>query len=334
MTERAAEALEQTLRSNFGDGEGRLPRTLEAFLGDRGKLQATVRELFDPARKDSALGRLSTMLETYFDGDASRLATLLDPTRAGSPLSAFRAEVAAGFKALEERLVAFQAAQTARSDERSRSSAKGLDFEDLVEGLLGAIARGGGDLLERTSNEAGSTLKSKKGDFVLTINPGLTRGADVRVVVEAKDRAISVPAMRAELREAKENRGAAVGIVVFTPAHVPAGVAPFDVRGDDVWCVVDPDDLDPSSFEVAVRLARYLALAGLAARDTEIDTTAISQALASIREQLDQIRNLKSQLTSIGNATKAVWNGLDALRAGVVDQVARAEAGIRVAARD
>jgi hypothetical protein len=274
------------------------------------------------------------MLETYFDGDASRLATLLDPTRAGSPLSSFRAEVAAGFKALEERLVAFQAGQAARSDERSRSAAKGVDFEDLVEGLLGAIARGGGDLLERTSNEAGSTLKSKKGDFVLAINPGLTRGADVRIVVEAKDRSISVPAMRAELREAKANRGAAVGIVVFTPAHAPAGVAPFDVRGDDVWCVVDPDDLDPSSFEVAVRLARYLALAGLAARDAEIDTAAISQALATIREQLDQIRNLKSQLTSIGNATKAVWNGLDTLRSGVVEQVARAEAGIRQSTRE
>src|SRR3990172_22097 len=85
MTERAAEALEQTLRLNFGDGEGRLPRTLEAFLGDRGRLQATVRELFDPARKDSALGRLSTMLETYFDGDAPRLAALLGPTRARAP---------------------------------------------------------------------------------------------------------------------------------------------------------------------------------------------------------------------------------------------------------
>src|SRR5437867_4147404 len=100
MTERAAEALEQTLRANFGDVEGRLPRTLESFLGDRGKLQATVRELFDPERKDSALGRLGSLLEDYFDGDASRLATLLDPTRVGSPLSAFRAEVAAGFKAL------------------------------------------------------------------------------------------------------------------------------------------------------------------------------------------------------------------------------------------
>ena len=331
MTERAAEALEQTLRSNFGDGDGRLPRTLEAFLGDRGKLQATVRELFDPARKDSALGRLSTMLETYFDGDASRLATLLDPTRVGSPLNTFRAEVAAGFKSLEDRFVAFQAAQAARSDERSRSSAKGLDFEDLVEGLLGAVARGGGDLLERTGNEIGSTIKSKKGDFVLTLNPALTRGADVRVVIEVKDRAVSVPQMRAELRDARANRGASVGLVVFTPTHAPTGIAPFDVRGDDVWSVLDPDAIEPAMLEAAVRMARYMALAGLASRETEADTTAISQALASIREQLDQIRNLKSQLTSISNATKGVWNGLDALRTGVVEQVERAEKAIRSA---
>jgi hypothetical protein len=329
MTERAAEALEQTLRTNFGDVEGRLPRTLEAFLGDRGKLQATVRELFDPARKDSALGRLATMLEQYFDGDASRLATLLDPTRSGSPLAGFRAEVAAGFKALEERLVAFQAAASARTDERSRSAAKGGDFEGLVEGLLGAIARGGGDLLERTVNDVGATLKSKKGDFVLTLNPGLTRGNDVRVVVEAKDRAVSVPAMRAELREAKANRDAVIGLVVFTPTHAPAGIAPFDVRGEDVWCVLDPEAVEPAMFEAAGRMARYLALASLAARETTADTATIGQALASIREQLDQIRNLKSQLTSIGNATKAVWTGLDSLRNGVVEQVARAEAAIR-----
>ena len=329
MTEHAAEALEQTLRSNFGDIDGRLPRTLEAFLGDRGKLQATVRELFDPARKDSALGRLGSMLEDYFDGDASRLATLLDPMRVGSPLNGFRAEVAAGFKAIEEKLVAFQASQSARAEERSKSTAKGVDYEDLVEGLLGAIARGGGDLLERTGNEAGSTLKSKKGDFVLTLNPGLTRGADVRMVVEVKDRSISIPAMRAELRDAKANRDASVGLVVFTPAHAPAGIAPFDVRGDDVWCVLDPEDVEPSMFEAAVRMARYIALASLAARDTEIDTTTISQALTCIREQLEQIRNLKSQLTSIGNATKAVWTGLDGLQAGVVEQVTRAEAAIR-----
>ena len=34
-------------------------------------------------------------------------------------------------------------------------------------------------------------------------------------------------AIRDELRVAKENRGAAVAVVVFTPSHAPSGVAPF-----------------------------------------------------------------------------------------------------------
>src|SRR6185503_10324202 len=131
---------EATLRANFADGEGKLPRTLETFLGDRGKLKATVEELFDPSRRDSAVGRISGMLDKYFDGDASQLARLLDPTRLGSPLHQFRTEVADGFRGLQERLVAIEAAQRARGEERSRSAAKGADFEDLLEAMLGDIA--------------------------------------------------------------------------------------------------------------------------------------------------------------------------------------------------
>src|SRR5438876_4296094 len=51
---RAAEALDQVLRSNFADGYGRLPRTLETFLGDRGQLRRFVDELFDESKRDSA----------------------------------------------------------------------------------------------------------------------------------------------------------------------------------------------------------------------------------------------------------------------------------------
>ncbi|MBI3747061.1 MAG: hypothetical protein HY264_11175 [Chloroflexi bacterium] len=277
--DRAAEALEQTLRMNFGDGDGRLPRTLEAFLGDRGKLQGMVDELFDPERRDSAIGRMSTMLESYFDGDASRLATLLDPTRMGSPLHQFRLEISAGFKAIEEKLVALEAAGAARAGERAKSTAKGGDFESLLEQLLGEIARGGNDLLERTGTDAGDAGRSKKGDFVLTLDPGLTRGAEVRVVVEAKDRKVSGREMRDELREARTNRDAAVGLVVFTPAHAPAGIAPFDVRAGDVYCVVDPADPDPAALHAAVRLARLLALTSLRESETELDVSAVHATL-------------------------------------------------------
>jgi hypothetical protein len=107
--EKAALALDQILRQNFADGEGRLPRTLERFLGDKGQLRSFVDELFDEGKRDSAIGRMKALLGTYFDGDASRLAQLLDPTRLGSPLHQFRVEIADGFAKLNERLAALEA---------------------------------------------------------------------------------------------------------------------------------------------------------------------------------------------------------------------------------
>jgi hypothetical protein len=331
VNERAAATLEQTLRANFADGDGRLPRTLERFLGDRGALRTMVDELFDERKRDSAIGRIGRMLETYFDGDASKLAHLLDPTRLNSPMHQFRLEIAAGFKSLEERLVAIEAAAAARGAERARSTAKGADFEELLEAMLGELARGAGDLLDRTATETGSVLKSKKGDFVLTVDARAARGHDLRVVIEAKDRPMSMRAMRDELREARENRGAAVAVAVFTAAHAPAGVAPFTVVGDDVYCVIDPDAPEPANLEAAIRLARLLALASLAEREVEIDPAAVSAALTAIREQLEVVRGLKTQLTSISNATKAVWSGLDTMRSNILARVADAETEIRAA---
>jgi hypothetical protein len=323
--ERAAQTLETVLRTNFGDGDGRLPRTLETFLGDRGKLRATVEELFDPKRQDSAVGRIATMLGSYFDGDASRLALLLDPMRNGSPLSSFRAEVNAGFKAIEERLVAFQAGQAARAEERSKSAAKGADFEAVLEQMLGEVARGHNDMLDRCGTDAGDAGRSKKGDFVLTLDPHVCRGAEVRVVIEAKDRKMSVREMREELRAAKVNRDAATAIAIFTPAHAPAGIAPFDVRAGDVYAVIDPANPESSTLEAAVRLARLLALASLRENEAEVDLGEVQAALTGIRETLEVVRGLKTQLTSIGATSENVSKALDKLREAVVAWIVRAE---------
>ena len=203
--QRAAEALDQMLRANFADGDGRLPRTLERFLGDRGQLRAFVNELFDETKRDSAIGRMKSLLGTYFDGDASRLALLLDPTRQHSPMHQFRDEVTAGFEKLQERLTAIEAAAAARGAERARSAAKGGDFEDVLEALLADVARGGGDLLDRTGGEAGEVLRSKKGDFVVTLEPAPDRRrgrADRRRGEGPRD----VPARRSARSSAKPTR--------------------------------------------------------------------------------------------------------------------------------
>jgi hypothetical protein len=327
--ERAATALDTLLRQNFADGEGRLPRTLEKFLGDKGQLRGFVDELFDEAKRDSAIGRMKVLLGGYFDGDASKLAQLLDPTRLGSPLHQFRAEVAAGFKEIGEKLAAIEAASAARASERAKSSAKGADFEGIVEEMLGELARGSGDLLERTGTESGAMGASKKGDFVLTLNADATAGCELRLVVECKDRYVSGRAMRDELREAKTNRDAAVAVVVFTPTHAPAGIAPFDVRAGDVYCVIDPAAPEPATLEAAVRLGRLLAFQTLKDRDVEVDAAAVTAALNGVREQLETLRALKVTLTSIGTSAKDVYAGLDKLRDGILSRLAEAEAELR-----
>jgi hypothetical protein len=328
--ERAARELDQLLRTNFGDQDGRLPRTLERFLGDRGQLSRFVNELFDESKRDSAIGRMRTLLGTYFDGDASRLAQLLDPTRLGSPMYQFRSEITQGFEKLSERLTALEAASAARAAERSRSSAKGMDFEELLDEMLGECARGAGDVVERTGAVSGDVIRSKKGDFLLTIDPQWCRGAELRIVIEAKNRRLSWPQIREELDDAKRNRGAAVALAIFAPEHAPKGVAPFDVRYGHVVCVVDPEAPDHTTLSAAIRLARLHALAAITAADDRVDVARLSAALDAVKAELDAVRRLKMQLTSIRDTASDVATGLDKLRDQVMMRVGEAEAQLRV----
>ncbi len=327
--QRAADALDQMLRQNFGDTDGRLPRTLEKFLGDRGQLNRFVNELFDENKRDSAIGRMRALLGSYFDGDASRLAQLLDPTRLGSPLHQFRSEMTQGFEKLNERLSAMEAAFATRGAERARSAAKGTDFENLLDGLLNEAIQGTGDALERTGVTAGDVMRSKKGDFLLTIDPQTCGGADLRVVVEAKDRGLSWRQIREELEAAKQNRTAAVAVAVFTPAHAPSGVAPFDVRFGHVLCVVDPDAPDGATLCAAIRVARLYALATLAERETNVDAARVMAAIGAVKSELDAIKAMKTQLTSVGRVAAEVSSSLDRMREQVLARVAEAETELR-----
>lgn len=325
-SERAAKELDQVLRANFSDQDGRLPRTLERFLGDRGQLNRFVSELFDEHKRDSAIGRMRTLLGSYFDGDASRLAQLLDPTRLGSPLHQFRSEVAESFDKLNDRLTAIEAASGARSAERARSAAKGADFEDLLADMLSEAVRNSNDVVERTGLASGDVIRSRKGDFLLTVDPQLCGGAELRVVIEAKNRGRSWREIREELTDAKRNRGAAVALAVFTPEHAPAGITPFDVRYGHVFCVIDPEAPDMAMLCAGVRLARLHALAALAVDHDSFDAARVLQSVAAVRIELEAVRRLKTQLTSIRTTTGEITAGLDRLREQVLARVADAEA--------
>ena len=194
--------------------------------------------------------------------------------------------------------------------------------------MLGEALRATDHLLERAADDAGDVIRSRKGDFVVTLDPEAARGSTLRIVVECKDRRISGRAIREELAEARRNRDACVSLVVFSAAHAPSGLAPFDIRLGDVYCVIDPAAPDQAIIDAALRLARLLALASVRGERAEMDAAAVRDALERIRAQLDSVRALKVQLTTIGSAAREVSSGLDRLRESVVAHIADAEAGL------
>lgn len=322
---RAAEVVADALREHFADDDGKLPRTLEKFLGDKGSFRRFVDDLFDEERRDSAIGKIRTVLDGYFDGDGAVLARLLDPRREDSPLHGFRSELREALKGVEERLLRLEAGREARTDERAKGTAKGGDFEDEVERCLGTIAHGFGDVVEPTGRAVGDSARCKKGDFVQTLNPSATHGQSVRVAIEAKSGPVALAKITRELDEARHNRGAAVAVAVFHRGCAPMGCAPLTLHGEHVICETDPDDPDDATLETAMRLARALAIASLRDRSGTVNIAAVRTVLDRIRDQLRAVRSMKSRLTSIGTVSREVSDALDGLRTSVLDSVADIE---------
>jgi hypothetical protein len=328
--ERAADVMAATLREHFADGDGRLPRQLEAFLGDSGRLQRMVSDLFDPKRRESALGQLQDLLGRYFDGDSSRLALLLDPLRPGSPLAGFRTDILDGLRQLADRMTALEAGNKARAEERAKGTAKGDDFEAAIETRLADFVHGSGDILERTGGETGDALRSKKGDFVISVDPSRSRGVDLRIAVEAKDRSVSLRRFGEELKEMRDNRRAVAALAIFTPAAAPSGIAPLQIIGSDVYCVFDPEADDATALEAAYRLVRLLALVSLREASVQLDVAAVQGALDDIVRSVGEVQGMKTKLTSISRAAEEVSSTLDTMRAAINRGVRAVEDQLRV----
>lgn len=326
---KATAEVEEILRKTFANEGGALPATLERFLGDKGELALFTKDLFDENRRDSALGKLNTILGTYFDGDASKLAHLLDPTREASPLSGFRAEIAKRFDDVLLKIVELDASQKAAKGERKKGTAKGADFESRVIAEYTELLRATNDEIEGTGGVAGSIPDSKKGDAVITINGRDASASVLRIVVEVKDKTMTGPAIEKELAEARENRKAEIALMVFSEAAAPAGASPFVISRHGVYCVVDPEAPDVAILEAGYRLARISALIRAKSEGSGADLSAVKDAIDALRSRLDSVKEIKKTLTAIDSTTEKARDELDALRAAIVTEIDRIEEQVR-----
>ena len=301
-----------------------IARAISDFALARDQLLAGI----DPALADSSTARFITALDDLLGPQGqleSRLGEALDPTADGSALHRLAESVDARFTELRDLI----AREQGRAEEADRGTAKGVAFEEVVEGLLRDVAAGmGGCLVERTARTAG-TLGADRvvGDMVVTL------GSGCKVVVEVKNAAkLSLTGkggVLAELDAAMANRDADFAMCVSGRDAFPREVGSFGVYGNRVLVV---DDGDGVMARVGLRWAAA-ALAGAGEGSPGVNATALADRLDRIRALAQRFSAAKKGLTDVQRSIDGVRDTLDVLRTELLDGVDEARRELDAARR-
>jgi len=315
---RVAERLDQKVDEVFGPEHGHVTRALERHFGDESSVavQNRVRALL----AESAV-QIREDLRKQFTADSEH-----------NPLAGFQRASLAVIKQTSdqqnERLGEMTRTVTAlqlevarlRSDkerveavaaEAERGTAKGRSFEEAVFEAVDAIARGQGDDCDAVGDLRGAG--GRKGDVVVDVEgcSGPPRG---RIVFEAKNAQTSRKRALAELEEAMTQRGADYGVwVVPAEDRLPARAPALrEVNGDKLFVVYDPEEGSRLALEVAYSLARARVLMARGGGEG-LDPSALRAEVERALGAMEDVRRVKSQLTSAASGIEEARRILDAM---------------------
>jgi hypothetical protein len=294
--------IDATAEKLLGEESGTLMTALESWLED---VTTALGATFDERSKTSAIAKLEKVLETARKEQVRSVRALLDPENEESPLAGWRREIVKTVerqgKAVEEAIEGLReqlAIDDAVAAEAARGTQKGREFETEVVDCVTEIVRHLEDVPEHTGEVVGAT-GGKVGDVVVTVNAAATPGREVRYVLEAKDKRMTLKAALAELDAAMANRNADAGVMVFASSGCCPVAEPFQWFDHKAVVVLDRATLDPHALRLACLWARWSAC-----RESVETTDAID--VDRVMSLVDQARRtLRTTTTIRGHHTKA-----------------------------
>jgi len=325
-----AERLDRKVDEVFGPENGHVTKVLARHFGDESsvavqhRVRAVVGELMTQTRED---------LRKQFSSDS-----------ASNPLAGFQnahlamtrqiaSQQAEQLRAVSERLEAQNLLIAELRAEKQtlaqiaavadKGTAKGRSYEEAVALAIDAIAGAQGDDCEAVGDLRGEG--GRKGDVVVAIDAcsGPARG---RIVFEAKNAQLSRNKALSELDEAMETRGADFAVyVVPGEDRLPARTRPLrEFNGDKMFVVYDAEEDTRLALEVAYSLARARVLMNRAEGET-VDPAAIRAEVERALRAMEDVRRIKSQLTTASGGIDDARKILDTMAAGVREHLAAIE---------
>jgi hypothetical protein len=276
---------------------------------------ASLDRAFDPAYEGSHLAKLNQTVDAYFGSDGA-LAELV-----AAQITPVKAELLTALQGVRELVVG----QAMAAEERRRSPASGIDFEDDVYAVLCRLAGAYGDSVDRVGSVAGDAGRSKRGDFVVQLADGS------RFVVEAKKRSTPLPlrgdrGVLAMLEDSLVNRTATFAIAVGRDENVFAKeVGAFnDYDGNKVLCRFGGAG---ELLEVAYRWART-ALLATKATTTGLDLDEVAGDLDEARRALRELGRIEGKAKSIAQSADDIQSLISLQVRRIVNALDKAAAGL------
>jgi hypothetical protein len=295
--------LRTRLEEAFGPDSGHVTRVLQRHFGAESsfavqhQVRAAVGELLSESReklfKQFSSADESNPLATFQRAAVAAIRQSSDQQHAhlremNGRLGELQLEVA---KLQAEKEKAFEVAA-----EHERSTAKGRPYEEAVLEAVEGIAQGHGDDCDGVGDLRG--VGGRKGDVVVDIDgcAGRPRG---RIVFEAKNSRRSRNEALAELDEAMNQRAADYAVwVVPADDKLPArATALREIGGDKLFVVYDPEEGSRLALEVAYSLARARVVMAKGGAEG-LDASAVRAEVERAMVAMEDVRRIKSQLTS------------------------------------
>lgn len=288
--------------------------------------QLTISQEFSLDNEHSALSRMTEFMGKASDAIDNNLT--LDKEQ--SALSRLKRELLDVLDRHEQQANSFQAEVKAslveikaKREEAARSTTHGKDFEELVWEFVQREAQKSGDIPTHIGKRTGAIRNCKVGDAVITLGED-TAAAGEHIVVEAKeDSSYDMGKAREESLMARKNRGAAVGVFVFSKKSAPTGQEILFRHGNDVFVVWDADDIQSDvNLKGALMVARALSVRQAKVRSEETaDFEKLDKAILELEREAKRLGDIKKWTETIKSNSGKVLDEVAKMAEGVQKQV-------------
>jgi hypothetical protein len=288
--------------------------------------EETITKEFSLDEQDSALSRLSTVINGAKDAIDANLT--LDSE--GSALSRLKREIVTILNAHEEKVQAFQTSvqaalegMKAQRQESARSTQHGNDFEDVASEFVEKEAQKAGDIASRTGATTGLMKHCKVGDMVVELGADCAAAGEKFVVEAKEDASYKLADARAEIETARKNRGASVGLFLFSVKTAPEGMDSLVRHGGDIFVVWDADKIESDVIlRAGLSLAKALCVRQQRERDAEAgDWKEMDAAILALEKEAGRLTNMKTWTETIQSNSGKIIDEVRKMAANLEKQI-------------